>query len=269
MCRKLTQCFNEEPHAISFAPRRPTLAFLSSASLTKPLFSIKIGGKKEGIFRPAVKIVPSVLAENMHDFLSLIRQAESFAKYVQIDLMDGIFVQTKSIPLSAVNSLETSLHFEVHLMFKDPLAAVAALDHPGLRKVIFHIESGDDHPEVVSRLRKRGIGVGLALNPETVIDEIGDLAADVDTLLFMTVDPGRYGSPFIPAVLDKVKRARKTFREKIIAVDGGVSANNLPLLMNTGVDYACIGSRIFLGGNPAENYRNFTERLKRLEETKE
>jgi ribulose-phosphate 3-epimerase len=215
-----------------------------------------------------VKIVPSILADNTNDFLSLIRQAESFASYVQIDLMDGLFVPTKSIPLSSINSLETSLHFEVHLMFHNPLAAITTIDHPGLRKVIFHIESDGDHQEVVRGLRKRGIGVGVAINPGTAIDGIAELAADADTLLFMTVDPGRYGSPFITAVIDRVKKVRKPFIDKIIAVDGGVSADNLRLFADAGVDYACVGSRIFLGGNPADNYRGFMQRLNILEETK-
>jgi ribulose-phosphate 3-epimerase len=223
--------------------------------------------KKEGIVRPAVKIVPAILARNLSDFLRLIRQAESFAEYVQIDLMDGLFVSTKSISPDVLNSLETSLAFEVHLMFRDSAAIIKGIDHPGLRKVIFHIESEGNHREIMTLLRKRGIGAGIAINPGTEISRVAGLAADADTLLFMTVDPGRYGSPFIPAVLDKVKKARKPFIEKIIAVDGGVSADNLPLFVNAGVDYACVGSRIFLGGNPADNYRNFTQRLNKLEET--
>jgi ribulose-phosphate 3-epimerase len=215
-----------------------------------------------------MQIVPSILAENLNDFLPLIRQAESFANYVQIDLMDGLFVPTKSIPPDVITSLETSLSFEVHLMFRDPASVIDGIDHPGLRKVIFHIEAEGDHHEIVTRLRKRGIGVGLAINPGTGIGRVGELAADADTLLFMTVDPGRYGSPFRPEVVWKVAEARRLFEQKIIAVDGGVSADNLPLFLDAGVDYACVGSRIFLGGNPADNYRNFTQRLDKLEETK-
>jgi ribulose-phosphate 3-epimerase len=236
--------------------------------LTKPRFSTKIGNKKEGIVRPAVKIVPSILAGNLNDFLPLIRQAESFTDYVQIDLMDGLFVPTKSIPPDAINSIETPLSFEVHLMFNDPGSVIEGIDHPGLKKVIFHIESDGDHHEIMARLGRRGIGIGIAINPGTEIDRIRELAADAATLLFMTVDPGRYGSPFIPAVLDKVKEARKPFIEKIIAVDGGVSVDNLGLFVQAGVDYACVGSRIFLGGNPAENYRTFVQRLNQLEEAK-
>jgi ribulose-phosphate 3-epimerase len=215
-----------------------------------------------------VKIVPSILADTLGDFLPLIRQAESFTDYVQIDLMDGLFVPTKSIPPDVINSIETSLSFEVHLMFMDPAAVIDGIDHPGLKKVIFHIESDGDHHEIMTLLRNRGIRAGIAINPATDMARVGELAAGADTLLFMTVDPGRYGSPFRPEVVEKVSRARKLFEQKVIAVDGGVSVDNLGLFVNAGVDYACVGSRIFLRGSPAENYRTFTQKLNKLEETK-
>jgi ribulose-phosphate 3-epimerase len=215
-----------------------------------------------------VKIVPSILAGKLNDFLPLIRQAESFTDYVQIDLTDGLFVPTKSVPPDVINSIETSLSFEVHLMFRDPATVVDGIDHPGLKKVIFHIESDSDHHEIITRLRNRGIGIGMAINPSTEIDSVGGLAADADTLLFMTVEPGRYGSTFRPEVVEKVARARRLFERKVIAVDGGVSVDNLGLFVNTGVDYACVGSRIFLGGSPADNYRTFIQRLNQLEEAK-
>jgi ribulose-phosphate 3-epimerase len=215
-----------------------------------------------------VKIVPSILAENIDDFLPLLRQAESFTEYVQIDLMDGLFVPTKSIPAGMLDSIETTLSFEVHLMFTDPTRVIEIIDHPGLKKVIFHIESNGNHHQIMARLRKRGIRIGIAINPGTQIDRVGGLAADADTLLFMTVDPGRYGSPFRPEVVVKVAMARRLFERKVIAVDGGVSVDNLGLFLNAGVDYACVGSRIFLKGSPAENYRSFIQRLGQLEEAK-
>jgi ribulose-phosphate 3-epimerase len=236
--------------------------------LTKPLFWTKMRNKKERIVRPAVNIVPSILAENLTDFLPLIRQAESFTDYVQIDLMDGVFVSTKSIPPDVINAIGTPLSFEVHLMFRDPTSVIEGIDHPGLKKVIFHIESDGDHHEIMTRLRKRGIRTGIAINPGTEIERIDKLATGADTILFMTVTPGRYGSPFRPEVLEKVSEARKLFEQKVIAVDGGVSLDNLGLFANAGVDYACVGSRIFLGGNPADNYRAFLQRLSQLEETK-
>ena len=77
-----------------------------------------------------MKIVPAVLAENADDFLLRLKQAESFAEYVQIDMMDGVFVPTISFPPERISNLITSLSFEIHLMVKHPSAYIAPLHNP-------------------------------------------------------------------------------------------------------------------------------------------
>jgi len=209
-----------------------------------------------------VKIVPSILSETFEDFLSRLREAESFADYVQVDVMDGAFVQTRSFPLEKINTVGTALPFEVHLMVNDPLLFMSKITHPGLRKVIFHFEAVTDRAGLVSKIKERGLLPGMAIKPETTLEQFRDEAAQVDTLLFLTVDPCCYGHPFKPEVLGKVAEARKAFPSKTIAVDGGVSLGNLKRFLHIGVDYVCVGSRIFLDGDPEENYRLFEKELK-------
>jgi ribulose-phosphate 3-epimerase len=211
-----------------------------------------------------MKIVPAVLAENADDFLLRLKQAESFVDYVQIDMMDGAFVPTNSFPPERISNLITSLSFEIHLMVKHPSAYIAPLHNPGLKKVLFHFESDVKHLDFIRQMRERGIEAGLAVKPETEIEEFRKIAEHVGTILFLTVDPGSYGSPFRPEVLDKIREAGTIFKDKIISADGGVSPDNLHLFLDAGVDYVCVGSRIFLNGNPAENYRHFISKLKQL-----
>ena len=212
-----------------------------------------------------MKVVPSLLAEQIDVFMARVRQAERLTDYVQIDLMDGIFVPTQSLLPEEVNGMETSLSFEVHLMVKDPLRAMNGMAHPGLKKVIFHFESEVHSRDFIGTMEGRELGVGLAIKPETEIDACVEAAERVGTLLFLAVNPGRYGSPFLPEVVEKILRARKRFPEKTIAVDGGVSLDNLGKFYEIGVDYVCVGSRIFLKGDPVENYRLFEEKVKELE----
>lgn len=212
-----------------------------------------------------MKVVPSILAEKFDDFLVRLRQAESFTDFVQIDIMDGDFVETKSFPVERINSVGTSLNYEVHLMVRDPLSFLSGINAPGLRKVIFHFEAGNGHQDLVKKIRERGLLPGMAIKPETALSEFRNIAEEVDTLLFLTVDPCCYGSPFKPEVLPKLAEARKIFPDRTIAVDGGVSLDNLKTFFDMGVDYVCVGSRIFLRGDPAENYRRFTEKLRPLE----
>jgi ribulose-phosphate 3-epimerase len=212
-----------------------------------------------------MKIVPALLAEKFDVFLTELKNAETFAGYVQIDLMDGVFVQTKSFPPEDLSRLDTILKFEIHLMVADPLGYLEAVRNAGLRRVLFHIEASADPLEVVKAVEERGLDAGIALRPDTTLDRIKRAEEKVGTLLFLTVDPGRYGSPFRPEVLKKVAEARRRYPEKAIAVDGGVSLDNLNRFYDIGVDRVCVGSRIFAHGDPAENYGLFLKKLKELE----
>lgn len=212
-----------------------------------------------------MKIVPSILADNTDDFLIRLRQAESFSDYVQIDLMDGIFVSFRSFPEEAINDIITPLSFELHLMVKNPSEFISRIDNPHLKKVLFHFESDVEHLNLINQIRQRGIAPGIAIKPETQIEEFRAVGEKVDTLLFLTVDPCCYGRPFKPEVIEKIEKARRIFKDKSIAADGGVSLDNLKLFLDAGVDYVCIGSRIFLSGNPEKNYGAFMKTLAQLE----
>lgn len=215
-----------------------------------------------------MNIVPSILAETNDDFILRIRQAETFTRYVQIDCMDGFFVPTKSIPPETIGSLNTNLSFELHLMVRDPSAFMDKAANDGLKKVIFHFEADVDHLDFMESLKKRGFSTGLAINPETQTEQFAELAHHADTILFMTVTPGRYGSPFRADVLEKVAAARRRFPDKLVAVDGGVSLDNLKSFVDIGVDYACVGSRIFLDKEPAASYRRFEQEARGLADAK-
>lgn len=212
-----------------------------------------------------MKIVPAILSETFSGFLFFLRQAESFAEYVQIDLMDGVFVPTLSFSGEKINNIRTSVPFELHIMVKHPAAYMAKIQHHQLRKVVFHIESDVKHHEFIQQMNQRGIKTGLAIKPETGTNTFRQIAEHVDTLMFMTVEPGYSGNIFRGEVLNKIREARNIFQDKVIAVDGGVSLENLSLFSDAGVDYVCVGSRIFDGNSPEKNYRIFVEKLGELE----
>jgi ribulose-phosphate 3-epimerase len=212
-----------------------------------------------------MKIVPAILAENFDEFVMRLRQAESFTDYVQIDLMDGAFVPSISFPPDKLNGIRTSLSFELHLMVKHPFAYMSNIFNPHLRKVIFHFESDVKHLDFIDQMKKRGLDIGMAVKPETGIEEFKDTARHVDSLLFLAVSPGSYGNSFRPEVMEKIRKARDLFKDKILSADGGVSLNNLKLFLEAGLDYVCVGSRIFLTGKPKENYEMFVRKLNELE----
>ena len=78
----------------------------------------------------------------------------------------------------------------------------------GAKKIVFHYEATPSPQEVISRIKSLGIMAGVAVNPETPISAITPLTGRLDSVLFLSVNPGFYGARFIPEVLDKIAAFR-------------------------------------------------------------
>ena len=100
--------------------------------------------------------------------------------------------------------------------------------------------------------------MGLAVNPETPVSAILPLTDKVDSVLFLSVNPGFYGSKFIPEVLDKIAAFRKAHPRLEIGIDGGVKENNIVQIAETGVNVIYIGSAVYRQPDPADAYRRLT-----------
>jgi len=192
------------------------------------------------------KVVPAILTNNPADLQSMIRETESFTNYFQLDIMDGQFVPSRSITWEHVASLSMKINWEVHLMVLHPEDCLQGFRQAGAERIIFHYEATPAPHEVISRVRSLGLGVGLAVNPETTVASTLSLLDEVDSVLLMTVNPGFYGSKFIPEVMDKVAELRKARPDLEIGVDGGVKENNITQIARAGVDVIYVGSAIFL-----------------------
>jgi len=150
------------------------------------------------------KVVPAILTDSAEALADMVQQAERFTTYVQFDIMDGEFVPSRSITAGDLKAISTDLTWEVHLMVQEPEKYLKSFWEAGARKVVFHYEATSSAEEVISQARNLGLGVGLAINPETPVSAISSLVSIVDSVLFLTVNPGFYGSPFLPEVLEKI-----------------------------------------------------------------
>lgn len=202
------------------------------------------------------KVVPAILTEDPKALKNMVRQAERFADYVQLDIMDGRFVPSRSITYQDLIALSIKVSWEAHLMVEQPEDYLESLMKAGAQKVLFHYESTSSPQTVISRARELGLEIGLAVNPETDVPTILQLVNEVDSVLFLTVHPGFYGSQFIPQVLNKVVKLRRIRPSIEIGADGGIKENNIVQVARVGVDVIYIGSAIFLQSQPAEKYRN-------------
>lgn len=201
------------------------------------------------------RVVPAILTDDPKALEAMVRQAETFTNYVQFDIMDGHFVPSRSITWEHLASISKKLNWEVHLMVSHPEKHLKDFQRAGAQKIVFHYEATDSPREVISLARDLGLGAGLAVNPDTSVSSFLPLAGEVDSILFLTVNPGFYGSKFIPEVMDKVTELRNARPDVEIGVDGGIKESNIAEIARSGVDVIYVGSAIFLQPQPGESFR--------------
>ena len=101
-------------------------------------------------------------------------------------------------------------------------------------------------------IKKKGCKAGLAINPQTPVENIKHLTDYIDMLLVMTVSPGFAGQKIFMGAEKKVKEARKLLEEwncpdTLIEVDGNISLPNGRKLSQCGADIFVLGtSALFL-----------------------
>jgi ribulose-phosphate 3-epimerase len=209
--------------------------------------------------KPRIRIVPAILANDTASLAKFVRIAETFTDYVQIDIMDGEFVPSRSISYQDIASLKPKFKWEAHLMVQQPEDYLEGFKQASARKIVFHYEAKTDPDEIIKQIRQLGMQVGLAVNPKTTIKDFAPLVKKVDSLLFLSVEPGFYGAKFIPAVLEKIVACRKAYPKMETGIDGGIKEENIVEIARTGIDVIYVGSAIFNRPDPAAAYRRLKE----------
>ncbi len=201
-----------------------------------------------------MKIIPAILTDNAKDLELKIRQSELFTEIAQIDIMDGRFVPSVSIKAEDLGKIKTSLFLEAHLMVEHPMDEIIPFKKAGVKRIIFHLESKDDPQDMLRKIKEEGLEAGIAINPGTEINQVEPFLKELNVLLIMAVNPGFYGSKFIPRVLEKSRALYFKKRNYLIALDGGVKSDNIRDIRDAGVEIACVGSTIFGKGEPKDNF---------------
>lgn len=202
-------------------------------------------------------IVPALLTDRREELIRMAALCAEFAGYAQIDIMDGEFVPSQSIKVQDLKNWKSPLRCEAHLMVSDPCLWLEPFKALGAERIIYHFEIKKDHQKIIAKIKKMGLGVGLAINPSTKIDEFRHLVGEVDVILFMSVNPGFYGAPFIPQTLEKLRNFKDEYPKKEAGIDGGIKQDNLLAVKQSGVDYVCVGSAILKSSEPACAYKEF------------
>ena len=203
-----------------------------------------------------MKIAPSILSADFGRLREEIEKInESEADLFHVDVMDGRFVPNISFgfPVLDVVKKYAAKPIDVHLMIVEPEKYVDRFISAGADFLSFHVEACPHSHRLLHQIKQKGVKAGIAINPQTAVSSIVDLAEDMDFINIMSVNPGFGGQSFIPNTLHKVStlaalRIEKNHRFEI-EIDGGVNAQNINQLQNYGADIAVAGNFLFASDN--------------------
>ena len=153
-------------------------------------------------------IAPSVLSADFANLGSEIHMLnESDAKWIHIDIMDGMFVPNISFGfpvLEAINKVSTKF-LDVHLMIEKPERYLTQFKNAGANLITVHYEACTHIHRTIQEIKTLGCQVGVAINPGTSITVLNEIIQLVDLVLIMSVNPGFGGQTFIPNSIQKTK----------------------------------------------------------------
>ena len=178
------------------------------------------------------------------------------ADWMQLDIMDGVFVPNITFGFPVLNALKTVCRkpMDVHLMIVEPQKFVRELAEAGTYMMNVHYETCVHLHRTVNEIRKAGMKAGVTLNPHTPVCLLEDIVRDVDMVLLMSVNPGFSGQSFIEHSVEKVVRLRelidRTGSKALIEVDGGVNLQTGKRLIEAGADVLVAGNFVFKSPDP-------------------
>lgn len=179
--------------------------------------------------------------------------------YFHIDVMDGIFVPQKTLPVDEVKKLSkiSDKKLDVHLMMDDPIIYIEEIKElDNIEYITIHLEIEKDIKEILTKIKEYGFKSGLSIKPNTDIKELLPYLNDIDLILIMTVEPGLGGQPFIETSPSRIKEIKELIKDKdiLLEVDGGINNNTIKEVSN--VDIAVVGSYITTSDDPISKINN-------------
>ncbi len=230
-----------------------------------------------------LEILPSILAENAEE----LREKLMFpglwepGMTAHVDILDGSMFGARCFcDAAAVTALHESPlsasapsllphkwgrdhvpFIELHCMIQNPLPIIEQWKAlvPETIRAIVHAEISRPLSPILDAIRACDLETGVALCPETAPDVIDVLSQLPDRILVMGVQPGHSGHAFLgEPILAKIRRIRAIHPSLAIAVDGGVTQENMQNIINAGANALIAGSAIWGTDHPRNAYLALT-----------
>ena len=202
-------------------------------------------------------IAPSILSADFAALGDAVAAVErGGADLIHVDVMDGHFVPNITIGPAVVASLKrvATVPLDVHLMIEEPDRYIDAFAAAGAAMMSVHVEATRHLHRTVHAIKALGVKAGVVLNPATPIVAIHEIAADVDFVLVMSVNPGFGGQTFIPRSESKVREVRALLdgagNSAPVEIDGGIDQHNVGRVVAAGARIIVAGSAVFHSPDP-------------------
>lgn len=202
-------------------------------------------------------LAPSILAADVMRLGEQIKEvSDAGAKYLHIDVMDGVFVPSLSYGVCVVESIRKScdLVLDVHLMIVEPHRYIEAFAKAGADIITVHLEACVDVRETIDLIHSFGCRAGISIKPGTPVEAVEEYLDRIELLLIMCVEPGFGGQKFFPESMERICRAKELIEQKGLSVDlevdGGITKENVREVVRTGANVIVAGSAVFKNPGP-------------------
>lgn len=204
-----------------------------------------------------VRIAPSLLSVDFGKLAEDLKMIEEGgADWLHYDVMDGVFVPNLTFGVKVLETCKrlTKLPIDCHLMVVEPEKYFDSFAKAGADTINIHVEAAPHLHRQIGRIKELGVNAGATLNPSTPVESVREVAADLDLLLIMTVNPGYGGQKFIANSVAKIARARQLLDETrshaLLEVDGGVARETIHACWKAGADTFVAGNAVFSAKDP-------------------
>ena len=211
----------------------------------------------------SVLLAPSILSADFAALGDAVAAVErGGADLIHVDVMDGHFVPNITIGPPVVASLKrvAKVPLDVHLMISEPDRYIEAFAKAGASYLSVHVEVLPHLHRTVHAIKALGVKAGVVLNPSTPVAALHDIAADVDFVLVMSVNPGFGGQTFIPRSESKLREVRalldRAGNPAPIEIDGGVDLGNIGRVVTAGARMIVAGAAVFQSPDPERATRD-------------
>lgn len=218
-----------------------------------------------------VEISTSILSVDSEKSMKTFYDLETaHTDYFHIDVMDGKFVEAdttaKMEKYSEYLNHITLIPLDVHLMVENVKEYVDKFLVFKPNTITFQIEALKAKQEVIDIIKyiqSNNCKAGIAIKPNTKIEEITEYLPYLHQVTIMTVEPGKGGQKLIECTIDKIAELKKYIEENNLDIDieadGGININNVEKVKQAGANIIVAGTAII----DSEDFKQIINELKK------